>query len=105
MVRILATDTIKEIASKIYYGFELHQSCGIDGLELVDGNMVTKGSLVIRELTLLDLADNTEATGKKIRRKRVTLPNSVGGFIAQKIFRYEEREHLGTIRTTIWRIQ
>ena len=105
MVRILATDTIKEIASKIYYGFELHQSCGIDGFEMADGDLVTKGSLVVRELTLLDLADNTEATGKKIRRKRVMMPNSIGGFVAQKIFRYEEREHLGTIRVTIWRIQ
>lgn len=105
MIRILKTDSIKEIASKIFYGFEMHQSCSVDGCTDIEGTLFTNGELVLEELRKLDIAENTEMGGKKIRRKRVILPKSVGGFVAQKIFRFDERDYMGTIRVTIWRIQ
>jgi len=104
-VRVYAEDTSKEMAEKIFQHFILNQSCSVTGFEIVDDEPVHKGELVLNHLRAMDEAENTRTYGKKLKRNRRILENSIGGPVAQKIFRYETRTVNKTTKTTIWRIQ
>lgn len=112
MVRVYAEDTPLEMAEKIYHGFEVNNSCSILGYVLVgddtnDFNPVPKGKVVCDELRQLDRIDNYERGN---RRKRLILPNTIGGYVAQKIFKYHHEmitmeDGKENVKYTIWRIQ
>ena len=101
-VRINDSDDYITMAEKIYHHFQLNQSCTIRGIAIVDKDPYPKGKMVLYEIEQLDKKLNYK-NGK--RRKRVKPPNSVGDFIAGKIFRYEERIQDKKIVYLIWRKQ
>ncbi len=105
-VRIKDTDTYVEMAQKIFMYFELNQSCAIRGF-IVEGDCSTpRGDMVLDVLERLDSSQNTyKEPGRKNRRKRKVLPESIGGWVAQKIFRYKKETTEGEYKVTIWRVQ
>lgn len=109
MVQVLHDDSPYETARKIFEEFELHQSCTITGT-LIDEEKRTaffKGELVLKELKIMDECQNTNrpAGDKRLRRKRVILEDSIGGYVAQKIFRFKKTVLDGETRWSIWRFQ
>lgn len=109
MIQIYDTDTVKECADKIFNHFEVGQSCSIYGVEVIETpdrwKPFAKGELVWKELEVLDFAENTvRRKGKKNARKRKLLPNSIGGYVAHKIFQHK---HYGgdNPKYVIWRVQ
>ena len=98
-----------EIAREIFHDFELNQSCTISGM-IIDDHIEAvraKGEIVCELLRQLDVEFNySQAKGDKTpRRKRVMLPNTIGGFVAQKIFRYKSEKRGDYIVYVIQRIQ
>lgn len=95
------------IAEHIYKKFEIGNSCTIKGFIIQGEDVISKGDLVLEELTLMDKLDNTNTPigDKRPRRKRVQVPDSIGGYVAQKIFKFEKRIIDNTPRVTIWRMQ
>ncbi len=110
-IRVFDTDSIETTAKKIYEDFVVGQSCTVKGLELKEGaiiggkSMICKGEEVIKELERLDRLENVYPVGKKMSRKRKKLPNTVGGFVAHKIFGWKAVTIDSDIRYQIWRIQ
>lgn len=111
MVKIYEHESPEEIAKKIYDNFEVFASCSILGYwDIGNTKMHPKGDLVCDELKRLDRVDNTKPVrgkGDKLVRTRRKPSNSIGGYLAQKIFRYEKTEMAENpyIKYTIWRIQ
>lgn len=109
MVTIDSDDSVEIMAQKIFCNFELLQCCTISGFER-DGQgefrLEEKGKLVCDRLSELDVERNyhKENSGR-YRRKRVKLANCIGGFVAQKIFRWDRRIADSDVKYTIWRIQ
>jgi hypothetical protein len=99
--RVLLTDDVTAIADKIFELFEINQSCKVEGTVIMKGRLVEKGRAVLDRLQLLDEITNTY-NGK---RKRTRPENSVGGYEAHKIFKYQRRIVDDEIRYTIWRHQ
>lgn len=101
--------TSLEIANEIFHHFELNQSCTIRGFALLKEKegVIPKGEMVCRFLEELDVAHNfTRVSGRvKPRRKRVKLDDTIGGFVAQKIFRFKKEQRGDEIIYKIWRIQ
>lgn len=104
-VRIYEQDTSLEMATKIFNDFHINQSCSIEGFEMVDGEPVHKGELVLEHLRKMDEMENMRPYGKKLKRNRRVLENSIGGPVAQKIFRFSTRTVNHKTKTTIWRYQ
>lgn len=104
-VAIKETDTVKEMAEKIFYHFLVHQSCTIIGVEASNGSLDAKGALVWNEIKRLDEKENMVRNKQKLRRKRKLLPNSIGGYVAQKIFLHDYKIQEDVLRYTIWRYQ
>ena len=111
MIQIYDTDTWKECADKIWSdSFEVNNSCSIYGIILLKGEPFAKGELVVNELRRLDKEENVMvgASGKNSRRRKV-LPDSIGGYVAHKIFRFKElhteRNGVKTRKYNIWRVQ
>lgn len=100
--RILLTDGYEETAFKIYNNFVVNQNCTIRGMCLVDGDPIPKGEMVIRKLDEYDKRDNI---GSGNRRKRVKPENSIGDYIAQKMFTWEMRIQDKKPVYMIWRRQ
>lgn len=104
--RVLDTDTIPEMARKIFYDFEINQSCTIVGFVHVGLEIYSKGELVWREIKRLDEEENFVKCG---RRKRILIPGSIGGPLAHKIFKHsqtlKEDEGIKVMRFSIWRVQ
>ncbi len=102
--KIYDNDTPFNIASKIYGGFELHQSCTIMGFyrREADMELVPKGEIIMGIIEELYKGEYCYKDGK---RKNQFKPNSVGGPIAHKIFTWEKRIINNEVRYTIWRIQ
>lgn len=102
-VRIYETDDYLTMAEKIYYHFEVNQSCTIKGF-VIDENQepIPKGKMVLDQIDKLDRAENY---GTNSRRKRVKPQNSIGDFVAGKIFKWEERTQDHKIIFLIWRLQ
>ena len=105
MTRVFHEDSVKETARKIYHEFEVNQSCTVIGLEFDGEKVICKGEEVCKELRRLDTLENVRPMGKKMTRRRKSLPNSIGGYVAHKIFRYDKVTVDSDIRYTIWRVQ
>lgn len=106
--KIYTTDTPLEIARKIYYQFEVHNSCKVTGLVKVEGSddPVAKGRIVAELIREFDRIENTtKAKDGRIRRRRKILDNTIGGYVADKIFRYSEFAGVDEVKWTFWRIQ
>lgn len=103
-VRIYAEDTYAEVANKIFFEFELNQSCAITGLVRDGDEIEAKGKYVLDQLRWLDEKHNTTpaADGRR-RRKRKLINDSIGGYAAHKIFKFKITDN-GT-KYSIWRIQ
>ncbi len=106
-VRILESDGYYDMAIKIYRDFEVGQSCTISGFVIVGNEAEPKGEVVIRELEKMDIKDNVHIPkdGRKRRRKRVKPPNSIGDYVAQKMWVWEKVIRDGKIKFIIWRKQ
>lgn len=111
MVRVLDTDNADEMADKIFFHFEVLQSCAIQGwiqIQMPDGDIqvLSKAEEVVRILNGLDEEHNClkSADGRK-RRKQVKFENSIGGYVSQKIFKFSRGMVDDHVRYTIWRIQ
>src|SRR5574337_186005 len=102
--RIYESDTFAEAAYKIYNFFEVNQSCTVRGFVVDEEKeeVTPKGKKILEMLEYHDTQDNIDTKG---RRKRKKLPNSIGGYVASKIFRYEERILDKKIIYLIWRVQ
>lgn len=96
-----------DYAREIFYDFKVGQSTTIKGFERVgeEQELVPIGKLVVDELERLDLLENTRDEGGRIRRKRYKPPNTVGGYVAQKIFRYKQETRNSKMIYQIWRLQ
>lgn len=103
--RILDSDSIYTIAEKIFNWFEVNQSCTIEGYIQGTYSVTIRGMEVMKEIERLDIFVNTQLKNGKPRRKRVILPNSVGGYVAQKIFKYKKGVRDGIDYVSIWRYQ
>ena len=102
-IRLYETDDYMTMADKIYHSFEVNQSCTVKGFVICEDNEpIPKGKMVLDHIEGLDRAENYNSSK---RRKRVKPPNSVGDFVAGKIFKWEERIHDRKIIILIWRMQ
>lgn len=100
-------DYYVDIATRIYEHFDVLQSCSIYGHEFDDCDVLhDKGELVIREITKMDRRDNTvPVTGEKRKRIKHRPKNSIGGWVAHKIFKYQKVVDDGVPKWNIWRYQ
>lgn len=106
MIRIYEEDDYLQIAEKIFKQFELNQSCVVTGwVQLEDGKTKPKGEMVIDELRRMDKDEYLQPQGKKMIRKRKYEPNSVGGWLAQPIFKWQSVILDKDVKYTIWRKQ
>lgn len=105
--QLLETGTIADIAREIFYNFEINQSATISGFVTNVDTMeiFTRGEKIIENLERLDVTENFRNEGKRMRRKQVKLPNTVGGFVAQKAFKWSSEKRGNTVIYRIWRIQ
>ena len=104
--RVFAEDSVEDTARKIFYYFELNQSCSVVGWVYSAGRTHKKGDLVLENIKRLDEIENCTGDGKgNSRRKRVIPPNTIGGFVAHKIFRYSRVMVDNEPKINIWRIQ
>lgn len=107
MAQIYDTDSWKVAADKIYREFTVGQSCCIGGIDYLESERRTesRGEMVVKELERLDKLENLRPMGKKMTRKRKKIPNSIGGYVAHKIFRYSHKFVDSDMKYTIWRVQ
>lgn len=104
-------ETIQEIAHKIFYNFQVGQNCTVTGFTTTHRwgaeHVVAKGEMVKKELEDLDRRENCyrPAGDKRLRRRRKVIPDSIGGYAAQKIFKYKVMEMERTVKWMFWRIQ
>lgn len=106
MIKIYDTDTVWEIAKKIWEDFDVLASCTVYGFVEVEKSLVPKGQLVVSELRKMDELENVKknAVGSKVRQWKYK-KDSIGGPIAHKIFTWEKRIVDDEPRFTIWRVQ
>lgn len=107
MVKIYDTDTIEIISRKIYFDFEVLQSCTVSGfvMDMEKQKITPKGELVMQELSMLYNDECCKDTGGRKYRKFAYRENSVGGPIAHKIFTFDKKIVNNEPRYTIWRFQ
>ena len=99
-------DNFSVIAHKIFNYFAVNQSTTIVGWFDTGESFEKLGDMVLDEIRVLDKAENVvrnRANGS--RRKRKLLPNSIGGYVAHKIFRYKYETINSKPHITIWRVQ
>lgn len=104
-VKIYETDSVEDIAKKIFFDFEVGASCSIYGFVVGSEQMKAKGELVWEEIRRLDDLHNCRDFGGKRVRKYEYRKGAIGGTIAQKIFTFEKRIIDKDIRYMIWRFQ
>jgi len=99
--------TSGEIAEIIFTKFTVMQSCKVTDFERDEnGRMKAKGELVCDKLWALDQFHNVKVQGaRKENRIKRKPPNSIGGYLADKIFRYKITMLKDDVKYTIWRIQ
>ncbi len=108
LVKIYDTETVAEIAKKIYYKFDVMASCTIYGFVKEENRdaLLPKGEAVLMELRRLDDLENMQySSNGKRQRKNKYKPNSIGGPIAQRIFTWDKKVVDSEPRYTIWRYQ
>lgn len=101
-VRIFESDDYMEMAEKIWMHFKVNQNCTVKGFVHDGDDIIPKGELVLK---MLEQLDHRENVGKGNRRKRYKVDNSVGDFLAQKMFIWEKRVRDHQIYYLIWRRQ
>lgn len=105
MTRIYAEDTHLEMARKIFDGFEVGQQCTVEGFVRDEENKKVwiKAEMVLDELRQIDTKENVvvSTTGKRARKRKV-MGDSIGGYLAQKIFRFKK---VAGDKYSIWRFQ
>jgi hypothetical protein len=100
--------TAEEMAYVIFYNMDMLASCKVEGIvkDSSDGRWKPKGQIVCDLLYGYDRKHNTKyrgaQDGPRIKRKP---PNSIGGYLADKIFRWRIDRTETTIKYSIWRIQ
>lgn len=108
-VRINVSDSVEEMAKKIFKHFEVGQSTTIEGFlrsKDPDAPMIPKGQIVLKKIEELDQFCNMQlAKDNRWRRRRVKPANTIGDYLAHKIFTWEKRMDESSIKYTIWRIQ
>ncbi len=104
-IKIYDTERPDEIAKKIYYQFEVHQSCTIFGFYKGEDDLVPKGEVVMDYIKTYYEIEFCYSRGESITRKFKFKPNSIGGPIAHKIFTWDKKIINNEIRYTIWRVQ
>ena len=107
MAQVTADMEAKEIADIIFFQFDLHQSCKIEGWEYIGKRIHPKGELVCDEIWNLDRKHNcyVKDGSKTALRIRKRPANSIGGYAAHKIFKWERFILDNYVKYTIWRIQ
>lgn len=102
--RVYDTDIVEDIAKKIFYKFEVNQSCAVTGLDFDEQTRrpLARGELVLSELKRLDRLENYSGSGA---RKSKKIPDSIGGPLAQKIFRFKKVIVDEVPKFTFWRVQ
>lgn len=97
-----------EIAVILFRDFDVMQSMTIKGFVTDENRRIErKGQLVLDELEAMDSKafNCTKKSDGRPRRKRVKPPNTIGGYVAQKIWKYKHDIIDQIPRTIIWRIQ
>lgn len=95
--------TAAEMAYVIFYNMDLLVSCKIEGVENFNGKWKPKGEIVCDLLWEYDRKFNVrEKSEHRIRRKP---PQSIGGYLADKIFRWKYEIIDNDVKYSIWRIQ
>jgi len=107
VVKIYDTDSIRQIAQKIYNDFDVCASCTIIGFVINEATeqLMPKGEAVVAHLESMDELANCRYIGEKKVRNYKFRKNSVGGPIANKIFTWEKKIVDSEPRITIWRFQ
>jgi len=105
--KLYDTDSVVEVARKIYYHAEIMQSFAVYGFAMDEENkkLIPRGELVLRCLKAFDEIDNILEKGERRYRNYKFKKDSVGGPIAHKIFTWEKRVVDSEPRYTIWRFQ
>jgi len=103
---VTETDTPRIIAKKIYDRLSVGESTTIHGwmINEVSQQLSPTGDLVLEELRYWDEVDHI-SDGKRKQRVYKYEPNSIGGPIAHKIFKWNKVFVDKKPRVTIWRIQ
>ena len=104
-VELYEFDSVIQIAEKIYKYFVVNQSCTIRGYIEIKGEICSRGEEVINILRQMDEKEHVISYGKKLKRNRKFLTNSIGGPVSQKIFRYTKRMDDRKLVISIWRHQ
>lgn len=104
--RVLDSDNYEEMAEKIYKYFEVNQSCAINGWVVGEEDLWEKGFMVCEKLREFDRLENIKIpkSGRPSRRRRV-IPDSIGGYLAHKIFKFKRVVNDNKPKWTIWRLQ
>lgn len=108
IIRVYESDSYDIIANKLYFKFELGQSCSICGFMMEEGDEpVPKGEVVIRELERMDKFYNMQSKARdgKWRRRRVKPVDTIGDYNAQKQWRFKKTITDNKIKYDIWRTQ
>lgn len=106
-IRIYDTDTIMDIARKVYFEFDINASCSISGFAIKEDEekLIPKGELVVAAILGLYETENIRiSAGKRVKIWNYK-KSSIGGPIAHKIFTWELRIVEKEPRYTIWRVQ
>lgn len=107
-IKIYDTDTVFDIARKVYEDFDVMASCTIYGFVLHEEKkqLIPKGELVVDCLKRMDADEHLKknAIGSMMRQYKYK-KDAVGGPIAHKIFVWEKRIIDSEPRYTIWRFQ
>jgi len=108
-ITIFDTDTVEMIATKIWEKLNVGSSIDIYGWATneISQQLSPVGDLVLEWMKHLDEADNIIYRGKLKKRQRQFIyePKSIGGPLAQKIFKFNKVFLDNNPRVTIWRIQ
>lgn len=107
-IRIFETDTIIEVAVKIWISFQVGQSCTIRGVEscyCVQNPVISKdiprGEFVVEELMKIIKNEFQRTNVNDVKRARGK--NTELGYKESKLFRYHQDVDTGNV--TVWRMR
>ena len=103
--KIYSTDNANEIASKIYFNFDVLDSCCVYGFEIdmKEQKLMPKGEMVMAIIEKLYQKDFINSSGN--RKYKTFGENVVGGPVAHKAFKFDKKIVEMEPRYIIWRLQ
>lgn len=106
-ITILDTDDFRVIAKKVWDRLAVGSSLDIHGWAMneISQQLSPLGLLVVEQMKYLDEVDNIKYRGERRVRQYKFMEDSVGGPLAQKIFRWQKVVLNNNPRIRIWRIQ